>query len=95
MTLNGAITELVMMSEHPMMPLFFKPSIREVIEAISEYEEPKTGHWIHHDGIDDRYEDIVCSVCHKNFTVDSSRTMDIGFTADDFKHCPNCGAEMN
>lgn len=94
MTLNGAVTELTMMSEHPMMPLFFKPNIREVIEAISECEEPKTGYWIHHDGMNDNYEDIVCSVCHKNFTVDARRTMDIGFIADDFEFCPHCGADM-
>ena len=44
MTINGAIMELVMLCEHPMMPNFFKPSIQKVIETISEAElvEPKT-----------------------------------------------------
>ena len=43
MTINGAIMELVMLCEHPMMPNFFKPSIQKVIETISEAElvEPK------------------------------------------------------
>lgn len=40
MTLNGAITELVMMIEHPMMPAFFKSSLDKVIETVSECEEP-------------------------------------------------------
>jgi len=38
MTINGAIMELVMLCEHPMMPNFFKPSIQKVIETISEAE---------------------------------------------------------
>ena len=38
MTLNGAITELVLLSEHPMMPVIFKPGIQKVIETISELE---------------------------------------------------------
>ena len=38
MTINGAIMELVMLCEHPMMPDFFKPSIQKVIETISEAE---------------------------------------------------------
>lgn len=59
-----------------------------------ECEEPKIWHWIHHEGIDDRYEDIVCPVCHKSFTVDAKRTMDIGFIADDFEFCPHCGEDM-
>ena len=40
MTINGAITELVMLCEHPMMPNFFKPSIQKVIETIQmEFNE--------------------------------------------------------
>ena len=38
MTINGAIMELVMLCEHPMMPNYFKPSIQKVIETISEAE---------------------------------------------------------
>lgn len=38
MTLNGAITELVLLSEHPMMPVIFRPAIQKVIETISELE---------------------------------------------------------
>ena len=40
MTLNGAITELVMMRENPMMPVVFKSSLDKVIETVSECEEP-------------------------------------------------------
>jgi len=40
MTLNGAITELVMMRENPMMPALFKSSLDKVIETVSECEEP-------------------------------------------------------
>ena len=44
MTINGAITQLVMMTETSMMPNIFRPALNKVIETISELEpEP---HWI-------------------------------------------------
>lgn len=46
MTLNGAIMQLVELSEHPMMPVIFKPLIQKVIETISELEENPEPHWI-------------------------------------------------
>lgn len=46
MTLNGAIMQLVELSEHPMMPTIFRPAIQKVIETISELEENPETHWI-------------------------------------------------
>ena len=46
MTLNGAIMQLVELSEHPMMPAIFRPAIQKVIETISELEENPEPHWI-------------------------------------------------
>jgi len=46
MTLNGAIMQLVELSEHPIMPVIFKPLIQKVIETISELEENPEPHWI-------------------------------------------------
>ena len=46
MTLNGAIAELVMLHEHSMMPDVFKPSIQNIIETVSECEEPSAQQWI-------------------------------------------------
>lgn len=46
MTLNGAIMQLVELSEHPMMHAIFKPAIQKVIETISELEENPELHWI-------------------------------------------------
>ena len=46
MTLNGAITELVLLSEHPMMPVIFRPAIQKVIETISELEAQPGQRWI-------------------------------------------------
>ena len=44
MTINGEITQLVMMTENSMMPNIFRPALNKVIETISELEpEP---HWI-------------------------------------------------
>lgn len=46
MTLNGAIMQLVELSEHPMMPVIFRPAIQKVIKTISELEENPEPHWI-------------------------------------------------
>lgn len=46
MTLNGAIMQLVELSEHSMMPVIFRPAIQKVIETISELEENPELHWI-------------------------------------------------
>lgn len=46
MTLNGAIMKLVELSEHPRMPMIFRPAIQKVIETISELEENHESHWI-------------------------------------------------
>ena len=46
MTLNGAITQLVLLSEHPMMPVIFRPAIQKVIETISELEAQPEQRWI-------------------------------------------------
>lgn len=81
MTLNGAIMELVMLSEHPIMPVIFKPSIQKIIETVSECEEPdrKTGKWING----------KCNRCgeHAPFWAMAST-----YHCSNF--CPNCGCKM-
>ena len=54
----------------------------------------RRGKWIHLDSMDERHDELRCPFCHKDFTVDAYRMCDIGFTAEDLKHCPNCGARM-
>lgn len=54
----------------------------------------KHGRWISYDSDSERYDDIRCSNCGKNFTVDAERYCDIGFVVVDLKFCPNCGADM-
>ena len=49
MTLNGAIMQLVELSEHPIMPVIFRPAIQKVIETISELEENHEPHEIGYD----------------------------------------------
>lgn len=57
-------------------------------------EERKKGRWIFYESENDRYEDIKCPFCKKSYTVDVYRIDNIGFTAEDFNYCPNCGADM-
>lgn len=67
----------------------------EEIEMVPPAEpERKKGKWIFYETENERYDDIKCPFCKKTYTVDAYRIDDIGFTAEDFKFCPNCGAEM-
>ena len=67
--------------------------IGEAMRALPTVE-PKKGKWIAHETQNDRYDDIKCPFCKKIYTVDAYRIDDIGFTAEDFNFCPNCGADM-
>lgn len=60
MTINGAIMELVMLCEHPMMPNFFKPSIQKIIETISEAELVEST-----DTADTSQTDCPCNNCQE------------------------------
>lgn len=67
----------------------------EVIERQPTIEpERKNGEWMEFDSDEDRYDIIKCPCCKHTFTVDSFHWTDIGFVKDDFKFCPNCGADM-
>jgi hypothetical protein len=71
------------------------PAIYEKIKSLpSAQTERKKGKWIFYETENERYDDIKCPFCKKTYTVDPYRIDDIGFTAEDFKFCPNCGAEM-
>lgn len=56
--------------------------------------ERKKGKWIFYETENEKYDDIKCPFCKKTYTVDAYRIDDIGFTAEDFKFCPNCGSDM-
>lgn len=56
--------------------------------------ERKKGRWAEFDSDEDKFDIIKCSCCKHTFTVDSYHWTDIGFVKDDFKFCPNCGADM-
>ena len=63
-------------------------------ELPSAQPERKVGYWIVFETDNDKYVDIKCSCCRKNFTVDSCRRDDIGFIKEDLCYCPNCGTKM-
>lgn len=60
----------------------------------ADVRENIRGEWIEFDSDEDKYDIIKCSCCKHIFTVDSYHWTDIGFVKDDFKYCPNCGADM-
>lgn len=69
----------------------------EYVKAIptADVQPVVHGEWIHFDSDAEKYDDIKCSNCERSFTVDAYRWCDIGFTEDDLKFCPNCGAKMD
>lgn len=75
----------------------WKPDAVDVCQIISDapvIEERKKGKWVFYETENERYDDIKCPFCKKTYTVDAYRIDDIGFTAEDFKFCPNCGSDM-
>ena len=72
-----------------------KADLKHDIEELppAQPERPK-GEWIDLDSDTEEYDDIMCSNCKQSFMVDAYRWCDIGFTVDDLKFCPNCGANM-
>ena len=58
------------------------------------YADRPKGEWIEYESDTDKYDDIRCSCCQRLFTVDSYHFTAIGFTKDDLKYCPYCGADM-
>lgn len=52
-------------------------------------------HWVFYETEYVHQEDIMCSNCKKNFTIDAYHYCDIGFTRHDLHYCPNCGAKMD
>ena len=60
----------------------------------SAQPERKKGRWVEYDSESDKYDEIRCSCCGRCYTVDAYHWTDIGFTKDDLKFCPNCGADM-
>ena len=70
-------------------------SVKQILEKLpSVTPKRKTGKWIEYDSDDDKYDVIKCPCCKHTFTVDTYHWTDIGFVKDDFKFCPNCGADM-
>lgn len=64
--------------------------------TIEPFAQPmrKRGKWIFYETENDRYDDMKCPFCKKSYTIDAYRIDDIGFTAEDFNYCPNCGADL-
>ena len=85
MTIGGAISELNNLLKADDIPIYYKPSIKKVIETIEQ--EPKTGYWVELPTHESQsglpwYE---CSECNSERCIAALR---------DFKYCPNCGAKM-
>lgn len=68
--------------------------IADILNAPTIEPEREKGQWMVFETENERYEDIKCPFCKKTYTVDAYRTDDIGFIAEDFKFCLNCGSDM-
>ena len=68
--------------------------LRDRIKDLPPVNPQPKGHWIDYDCNEDKYDKIKCSECGHSYIVDSYHWCDIGFTEDDLKYCPHCGARM-
>ena len=73
----------------------YKSVCKVIMELPSVTPNRKTWKWIEYDSDEDKYDVIKCPCCKHTFTVDAYHWTDIGFVKDDFKFCPNCGADTN
>lgn len=71
----------------------FNRVIKDTVDEVKQNAQPMRK-WIEFDSSEDKYDVIKCPCCKHIFTVDSYHWTDIGFIKDDFKFCPNCGANM-
>ena len=70
-------------------------AVRTLVSLPSAEPERKHGRWIDLDSDGFKCDDIRCSECGITYTVDSPDIFcDIGFTKEDLRFCPNCGADM-
>ena len=87
MTLMGAIRQLHELRSAEDMPIYFKPVIAEVINALlMDAQEVRHGHWVNK-GL----EPLRCSEC--GIMVDTYNG--IPWACKSFVYCPNCGAKMD
>jgi len=84
MTIQGALTELNNLLNADDVPLYYKGSIKKVIETIKQ--EPKTGHWIF-DKERLGYWISTCSECKHIFHGNEVLIYKPKF-------CANCGTKM-
>lgn len=85
MTIGGAFSELNNLLKADDIPVYYKPSIKAVMDtiALSSSENPKIGHWEWNQyGANPKIGNFHCSLCHS-----------IGRTY--FDYCPYCGAKMS
>lgn len=71
----------------------YRDLMYESIIVLPSVQERK-GRWIGKDSDSEMYDSYWCDQCHHEITVDAKRFCDIGFVIEDFKFCPNCGANM-
>ena len=81
MTIGGALSDLNNLLKADDIPIYYKPSIKAVMDTIALEQEPKTGRWISHYDEDAKEGWYECDRCHT----------ERAFNTD---YCPDCGCRM-
>lgn len=68
---------------------------RQLAEWLKDYkrlleQEPRKGKWISRWYVGHDLHFHVCSECNEEFSCD----METGISIDNYRYCPNCGADM-
>lgn len=90
MTIGGAVSDLNNLLKADDIPIYYKPSIKKVIETIEQDAiEQRTGHWIYNPYLSTHWSEVYeCSECGKGRSkIDCYN----GIELDDY--CPKCGSK--
>lgn len=87
MTIEGALNDLNILLKANDIPIYYKPSIKSVMDTITMEKMPKMGKWLIKNVGDS--EHAICSVCG-----DDSYLSPEWDALELYKYCSNCGAKM-
>ena len=91
MTIEGALNDLNNLLKADDIPIYYKPSIKSVMETITMEKMPKVGHWewVQYDS-NPNIGNWHCSECRMIISHMPEKTDNTPI----YKWCPMCGSRM-
>ena len=90
MTIDGALNDLNNLLKADDIPIYYKLSIKKVMETIKMEKTPKVGKWVKYGIPRCGEQHYQCTSC--GYYVNFGEWGE--FYTKEFKYCPNCCAKM-